>query len=98
MATSLGVVLGIWPFFTLAGVIALGAWIIVTLVSRYVSLGSIVAALTFVPAFVCLWPNRKLWPMAAFAAVMCALIIYKHRANVSRLLAGTENKIGRKKS
>jgi glycerol-3-phosphate acyltransferase PlsY len=94
VATALGVVLGIWPFFTAAGVVALGVWVIVTLISRYVSLGSIVAALAFVPAFLWLWPNKELWPMAIFAAAMCALIIFRHRANISRLLAGTENKIG----
>ncbi len=94
VAAALGVVLGIWPFFTSAGVVALGVWVIVTLISRYVSLGSIVAALAFVPAFLWFWPNKELWLMAIFAAAMCALIIFRHRANISRLLAGTENKIG----
>jgi glycerol-3-phosphate acyltransferase PlsY len=96
VATALGVVLGIWPFFTAAGVVALGVWVIVTLITRYVSVGSIVAAATFLPAFVWLnWPPTGLWPMAAFAAAMCSLIIFRHRANMSRLLAGTENKIGK---
>jgi glycerol-3-phosphate acyltransferase PlsY len=94
VATALGVVLGIWPFFTFAGAIALVVWIIVALISRYVSLASIVAALAFVPAFLWLWPDKELWPMTAFAAAMCVLIIFRHRANISRLLAGTENKIG----
>lgn len=97
VATSLGVVLGIWPFFTAAGLIALGVWVVVVLVSRYVSLASVAAALVFVPAFVLLWPRLELWPMAAFAGAMCALIVIRHRTNISRLLAGTENKIGRKK-
>jgi len=97
VATSLGVVLGIWPFFTLAGVVALGVWVIVVLISRYVSLASIVAALVFVPAFLHLWPKQELWPMAAFASAMCLLIIIRHRSNISRLLAGKENKIGKKK-
>jgi glycerol-3-phosphate acyltransferase PlsY len=104
VATALGVVLGIWPFFTAAGVVALGVWVIVTLITRYVSLGSIAAAAAFLPAFVWLnwltsrWTNYTqtgLWPMATFAAAMCALIIFRHRANISRLLAGTENKIGK---
>ena len=94
VATSLGVVLGIWPFFTAAGAVALGVWVIVTLITRYVSLGSIVAALAFLPAFVCLWPPMELWPMATFASAMVALIILRHRGNISRLIAGTENKIG----
>ncbi len=94
VATSLGVVLGIWPFFTAAGVVALGVWVIVTLITRYVSLGSIAATLTFLPTFVYLWSVEELWPMATFAAAMVALIILRHRGNVSRLLVGTENKIG----
>jgi glycerol-3-phosphate acyltransferase PlsY len=95
VATALGVVLGIWPFFTFAGVIALVVWIIVTLISRYVSLGSIVAALAFLAVCVAqTWRKTELWPMAAFAAAMAGLIIFRHRANISRLLAGTENRIG----
>ena len=95
VATALGVVLGIWPFFAVAALAALGAWIIVTLISRYVSLGSIVAAATFLPVFVAMnWPPTGLWPMATFAAAMAGLIIFRHRTNISRILAGTENKIG----
>ena len=97
VATSLGVVLGIWPFFTVAGIVALGIWVIFVLTTRYVSLASIAAAMAFVPAFLWLWPKKELWPMAAFAGAMCALIFIRHRSNISRLLAGTENKIGRKK-
>jgi len=95
VATALGVVLGIWPYFTLAGLVALGVWVVVVLITRYVSLGSIVAAVAFLPAFaVQNWPPMALWPMATFAAAMVALIILRHRGNISRLIAGTENKIG----
>ena len=96
VATALGVVLGIYPYFTYAGLIAFAIWIVITLITRYVSLGSIVAALTFLPLFAAF--NRPLleyWPLGLFAAAMVALIIFRHRANISRLLAGTESKIGR---
>ncbi|MCD6303685.1 MAG: glycerol-3-phosphate 1-O-acyltransferase PlsY [Planctomycetes bacterium] len=96
VASSLGVVLGVWPYFTFAGLVALGVWLVVTLASRYVSLGSIAAAVVFLPAFAVLnWPPTDLWPMGAFAAAMVALIIVRHRGNISRLLAGRENKISR---
>jgi glycerol-3-phosphate acyltransferase PlsY len=100
VATALGVVLGIWPYFTYAGLVTFGLWIVVTLISRYVSLGSIVAALAFLPLVVCLHFQHaaQLWPLETFAAVMAALIIIRHRANISRLLHGTENKIGVKKA
>jgi glycerol-3-phosphate acyltransferase PlsY len=62
-----------------------------------------VAALAFLPLFaavnilcVGLEGTIGLWPMAAFAGAMVLLIVVKHRANIVRLLAGTENKIGRK--
>ncbi len=99
VATALGVVLGIYPYFTLAGLAAMGIWIIVTLASRYVSLGSISAAVAFVPLLVAFnFPPMRLWPLGSFAIAMAALIIVRHRGNISRLLAGTENKIGRRKS
>jgi len=96
VATSLGVILGIYPYFTWAALAVLGLWVVVTLISRYVSLGSIVAAAAFVPLFVAfnLGSLGKVWPMGAFAAVMVALIVYRHRGNIRRLLAGKENKIG----
>lgn len=99
VATSLGVVLGVWPYFTLPALAAFALWIAVTLVSRYVSLGSIIAALAFVPMVVAF--NRQqvtqLWPMLIFAGVIVVLILIRHRTNVKRLLHGNENRIGRKK-
>ncbi len=101
VATSLGVVLGIFPYFTWPGLAAFAVWIIVTRASRYVSLGSIAAAAAFLPLFVAFnWPPAKflkLWPLMIFAAAMVAMLILRHRTNIARLLAGTENKIGGKK-
>jgi len=96
VATSLGMVLGMWPYFTWAGLAALGVWIVVTLFTRYVSLGSITAALAFGPLFVAFnfsrW--RELTPLLAFAVVIAGMIVLRHRSNIARLLRGTENKIG----
>ncbi len=98
VATALGVVLGIWPYFTYPGLCALGLWILVTLLSRYVSLGSVIAALGFLPLFAIFhWPVGRLWPLGGFAALMVILILVRHRGNMRRLLAGTENKIGARK-
>lgn len=99
VATALGVVLGVWPYFTVAGLAALGVWIVVTLTSRYVSLGSIAAAAAFLPLFAALnWPPTSLWPMGAFAAAMVALILIRHAGNIRRLLDGTESRIGGRKA
>jgi len=99
VATGLGVVLGLWPFFTLAGLAALALWVAITLISRYVSLGSIVAALSFVPfAILFHWRDwTDLWVMNIFGMAMCGLIVLRHRANIVRLIKGQENKIGKKK-
>ena len=99
VATSLGVVLGVFPYFTFAGLAAFGVWIAIVLATRYVSLGSIVAALAFVLFFAGInWcafglSPRDLWPLGSFASAMSLLIVYLHRGNIGRLLAGTESKI-----
>ena len=98
VATSLGVVVGFYPYFTWVGLTVLGVWIVVVLTSRYVSLASIAAAgvfpLVFVGAsLIARWPLAELWPLLAFSAAMAGLVILHHRANIARLLAGTENKI-----
>lgn len=98
VATALGVVLGIYPFFTLAGLTAFAIWIAVTLITRYVSAGSIVASSSFLVLFAGFnWPPTGLWPLGAFATAVMALIIVRHRQNIRRLLNGTENKIGKPK-
>lgn len=102
VATSLGVLLGIYPYFTLPGLVAFGLWIVVTGATRYVSVGSIVAAGLFPALFAAGaglsgggWGTAaQLWPLYAFSIVLAALVVYRHRGNMKRLLAGTESKIG----
>jgi len=99
VAASLGVVLGVFPYFTLAGAAAFGVWIAVVLATRYVSLASTIAAAAFVLLFAAInWlafglTPRDLWPLGSFAAAMSLLIVYLHRGNIRRLLAGTESKV-----
>jgi acyl phosphate:glycerol-3-phosphate acyltransferase len=99
VATGAGVVLGLWPYFTLAGVVALVAFAVVLLRSRYISLGSISAAMAFVLSYVCigLWQGWDLTgrqlPLLVLAVLLASLVIWRHRENIRRLRAGTENKI-----
>jgi glycerol-3-phosphate acyltransferase PlsY len=99
VATSLGVVLGLWPYYTICGLVAFAVWIIVVLIWRYVSLASIAAAITFP---VCLtaavavvpdWQFGNLWPLFIVATLMPVLVILRHRANIKRLIEGTESKV-----
>src|SRR5499425_965193 len=95
VATGLGVFLAIAPWATLA---TLAVFIIVVWRTRYISLGSIIAA-AFLPLWVLL---NHMWiePVGHFAPIMVALcavssvIIFKHSENIKRLMAGEENKFG----
>ena len=105
VATSTGVVLGLFPYFTLPGLAAAMVWGVLFKITRYVSLASIVGVMVFPLAYLAiglLW--RPPWPVAGeqlplliFSTIMAFLIVVKHRSNVSRLLAGTENRFGQKK-
>lgn len=102
VASSLGVGLGIYPYYTLAGLLAFALWGLVLALTRYVSLSSIIAVVGFPVFFAGLaWIKRDewgglgdLWPLHVFCAVIAILVVYRHRTNISRLLAGTEQKIG----
>ncbi len=103
VATSLGVILGIYPYFTLAGIVVFLIWAAIWGTWRYVSLASIIAALCFPMVFVLLvyqidtWSMGQLWPLLAFASLVALLVVVRHRSNIKRLRAGTENRGGRKK-
>ena len=99
VATSFGVALGLWPYFTICSVMAFVIWAGVVLVWRYVSLASIAASVAF-PSMLFLaivltpgWDIAKLWPLLIAAIVIPVVVILLHRENIKRLIAGTENKI-----
>ena len=88
VATSLGVFLAIVPLPTL---LVFGLWTLLVLLSRRVSVGSIGAALAY-PALVFFLlshdPHRIL--LASIAGAVSLLVIIRHKANIQRLLQGTE--------
>ncbi|MBX3733022.1 MAG: glycerol-3-phosphate 1-O-acyltransferase PlsY [Verrucomicrobiae bacterium] len=88
VATSAGVLAALVP---VAFLITLATWILVIAVSRYVSLGSLVAAvvLPFATAF-----TGAHWPRVALTATIGLLVIWRHRGNLQRLRAGTERRLG----
>lgn len=94
VATGLGVFLSLTP--AAVGLAAL-IFLVVVWATRYVSLGSITAAATL-PLFIWLVRDRGNpgafdAPLMAVAAIGGALIIFTHRANIGRLLNGTESKL-----
>lgn len=91
VATGVGLAMGMAP--VVAG-IALGIWIVVFLAGRYVSLASIIAALAVAGMVWCprlLEPDR-LHVVPTILTVLCLLIVARHRGNIARLFAGTENR------
>ena len=91
VATAAGMFLALAP---LAVLCAFPIWALVVWLSGYVSLGSVVTAALF-PVWVRL--TRPDAPYAFYAAVALAvLIVVSHRANLRRLVAGTENRFGRR--
>lgn len=92
--TSFGVFLYFVPVSALA---CLLLWIAIVARTRYVSLGSIAAALVLplgILAEARLRADPNLYPVLAVETLVSAFVLYRHRSNMARLLRGTENKIG----
>jgi len=99
VATSFGVALGLWPYFTLCSLISFAVWLVVVLLSRYISLASIIAAVTF-PVVLVLsvwltptWHFGNLWPLLVGAVAIPVIVVIRHRQNIKRLIRGTESKV-----
>jgi glycerol-3-phosphate acyltransferase PlsY len=87
IATSLGVLLGLsWPAAAVAAVV----WIVVVAITRYASLGSLLAVAS-VP--ISLWRLHQPPEYVVFGIVAALFAIYRHRGNIQRLAAGTELRI-----
>ena len=92
VATAAGVLIGLNPWL---GVGTLVTWLIIAYFFRYSSLAALVSAL-FAPFY-----QLLIWgpgPTAMAAGVMGLLLIWRHAANIQKLLAGTESKLGPKSS
>ena len=87
VASGVGTILALSP---LAGLVIAIIWSLVTYISKYVSLGSIVALV--LSPFVMYFLNAPL-AYVAYCAIAAVYIVYLHRENIKRLLAGNENKV-----
>jgi glycerol-3-phosphate acyltransferase PlsY len=92
IATSAGVLLAL---VTSSLLIILAVWVVVLALTRYVSLASICASATLPFAA---WITGETFTMVAITGGLTALAIYKHKANIRRLLNGTESRISRPKN
>jgi glycerol-3-phosphate acyltransferase PlsY len=91
VATAAGVLIAIDPILGLAVV---ATWLIIAIFFRYSSLAALVAAV-FAPLYYVFMFGFG--PYAPAVIVMAILLIYRHRANIGKLIAGKESRIGQKK-
>ena len=87
---------------SLTAIICISIFAILVLLTKYVSVGSICAALTFVVStfltqYIRGWNNEVILIDTIFAGITAVMLIFMHRANIKRLFNGTENKLGQKK-
>ncbi len=101
VATSSGVILGLYPYYTLPGVVVAAVWGATFQRTRYVSVASMLAAACFPIAYLGIglgmgWDvfGRQL-PLLGFSLLVAILIVWKHRGNLVRLRQGTEHRFRR---
>lgn len=97
VATGVGVYMAVAPYAVLSTLVL---WAIIVYLTKYVSLGSIIATAA-VPLWTLLFygllsPSPHLVGFLIIAVAGCALIVGRHRENINRLLHGTENRIGKR--
>jgi glycerol-3-phosphate acyltransferase PlsY len=105
VATGFGALAAMWPVLTLPALLAIVLWGVILSVFRIISLASMVAAIS-VPCSVLVAAAaangldgvRAAVPFLAASAAIAAFVVWKHRANIARMRAGTEPKVGAKKS
>jgi glycerol-3-phosphate acyltransferase PlsY len=94
VATGLGKLLGLaWP----VGLACFGTFLAVLSLSRIVSLSSVTAAIALPLLMLGWFPGQAAgirWPYLVLALITTVLVLWRHRSNLQRLIAGTEPKIG----
>jgi glycerol-3-phosphate acyltransferase PlsY len=109
VATGSGAMLAVWPVLTGPVVVAIGLWALVLAVTRMVSVASVVAAIA-IPMTVAFssisrtgdgtpdgsMPLEHAVPAIVVTGAVAALVVWKHRGNMQRVLAGTESRVGKK--
>ena len=95
VATSAGALLALAPVATLIGV---AVWLIVFWLTGYVSLASVIAAiiLPLVILFVSWHDQREIKPLVYSSVCVAAIVVWRHRSNLVRLVRGTEPRFTRK--
>ncbi len=106
VATAFGALLALWPTLGIPALIAFGGWLLMIALTRIVSLSSMVAAVLVPIATVLLLlaaPSPagdhltdRMIPPVAISIAIAAMVLWRHRANLRRMLGGNEPHVGRK--
>ena len=80
----------LWLIDWRVAAVAWGVFLLLCVLTRYVSLGSICCSLTVPVTMFVFYPGN--WPAFALGTLIAALVVFAHRANLKRLLSGTESK------
>jgi len=88
IATSAGILGALMPWVM---IVALSLWIIAVLLTRTISIGSLLAAVVLAPAAALCYPGQ--WIYFGLAVLAGGLAAWRHRSNIQRLLAGTESRV-----
>jgi len=92
VSTSVGVMLYCFP---IPGLICVLVTVLVIWITRYISLGSLTLVTLFAILVSVFWSGGNIW-IILWACALMAICFYRHRANIGRLINGTENKLGSK--
>ena len=92
IATTAGVLLALSPFLFL---LQIGLMVLIVWITKYVSLGSVVNAI-LLPVFIAIFYRPFSWTLIVATGLMALMAVFRHRANVVRLLNGNERKFGEK--
>ena len=110
VATGSGAMLAVWPTLTGPLLVAIGLWAVLLAATRYMSVASMAAAIS-IPLTVAAaaairtgdgtpdgeLPIRRALPAIIVTGGVALLVVWKHRPNIERLLAGKENRLGSKR-
>lgn len=103
VATGLGVMLGVYPVLTAAVGVAVAVWVCSAMALRMVGISSVLAAVSMPLAVGAYALSRGgegawgLWPYIAVTGALASLVVWTHRGNIARTLAGTEPRIGQRR-
>lgn len=99
VATAIGILIALQPILAIACILT---WVIVAYTTRYSSLAAIMAAIMAPAYYLIMAGNGSFWPLdktlATCIVVLSLLLLWRHQANISRLLQGKESRISKAKN